>query len=157
MGKHKPREDAPLNDQHRSFAHKPSDSSFHKCPLHHPCPPHDPCHDPCPHEPCHDPCPPHDPCDAYVCCDCCDIQPITSCLKKLKDVTRCVFECLEMHPSHFRELQVAFCIVLTELSVINDKLDCISKVLCELADPCRGEKKPESTPASGGDSGRGEA
>ncbi len=86
-----------------------------------------------------------------MCCDCCEVGPITSCVKKMKDVTRCVFECLEMRPTRHREMQIAFCILLTEISVINDKLDWLYKCLCE--PPCREEAKQASVPASGREPG----
>lgn len=82
-----------------------------------------------------------DSCNCYEYCDCCDVKPITSCLKKMEDITECVFECLEMRPTPYRELRVAFCILLTEISAINDKLDCISQALCKLTVPCREESK----------------
>ena len=105
-------------------------------------------HCPCCHKPvdhnssdnCSDKC---DPCDCYEYCDCCEVEPITSCLKKLKNVTNCVFECMEIKPNSQREMQVAFCILLTEISAINDRLDCISEILCKLCDPCREEISKE--------------
>ncbi len=88
---------------------------------------------------------PNDPCDCYEYCDCCDVRPITSCLKKMENITDCVFECLKMRPTPYRELRVSFCILLAEISAINDKLDCIAQAIGQLTHPCcRSEKDQES-------------
>lgn len=60
-----------------------------------------------------------------ISCDCCseDILRITSCLKELKDIAKCVFKCLDCHPSAFEIQKVGICVVLNEIQAIEAKLD----------------------------------